>query len=122
MVGVVVGLVAMFSRAVPMAESGGRPDNISAYAGWVPALGALALIAGIATGVVFAILASTVARWDGMKVLDVAGRSMLCGAAAGAIVGFPTMGAPGMGPGVGALIVFTTLTGWLMRHRVSAIT
>ena len=118
--GAAIGFLLMVSRTAPFAESGGRSAYWSAYAAWIPVTSLLFFLTGLATGAAFAMVTATVARSDSLASLGSGQRAMLCGALAGAIVGLPTLFSPGMLPGFVALIIFTAITGWVMRHHAAA--
>jgi len=52
-VGLTIGVLLMFVRVEFMAESGSHPDDLGSYAFWIPVLGVLAIVFGIASGLPF---------------------------------------------------------------------
>jgi hypothetical protein len=95
LIGLIVGVLLMLDRTPPFAESGGRSGSILSYAVWVPATGGLAAALGFLLGLVFAILMGVTEGWrsslaPGPGIVERFGPSVLCGAAAGAIVGLFT--------------------------------
>ncbi len=54
-VGFVLGLLLMFAKAPPFAESGHKPDDVMFYSFWVPICSVLGSMAGLALGTLSAI-------------------------------------------------------------------
>lgn len=62
LVGLAIGVWAMFERVPPMAESGRKPTEFWAYAFWLPIGGTFGALAGCAVGIVMALASAGVRR------------------------------------------------------------
>ena len=94
LVGLVAGILLMLGKALPIAESGVKPDNLSFYAIWIPVMGGGASAFGFILGLVFASCMALTERWRASvearpSVVARYGPRMLCGAIAGGIIGLP---------------------------------
>jgi len=94
LLGVIAGVLFMFGKVVPMAESGGKPSDLSFYSFWIPMLGGAAGVFGFALGLVFSCLMALTEKWRASiearpDVLGRYGPRVLCGAAAGGLVALP---------------------------------
>ena len=62
LVGLAVGVWAMFERVPPMAESGRKPTEVWAYAFWLPIGGTAGTLTGFAVGIVVAVASAGIRR------------------------------------------------------------
>jgi hypothetical protein len=94
LLGVIAGVLMMFGKVPPIAESGGKPSDLSFYSFWIPLLGGATGVFGFALGFVFSCLMALTAKWRAsiearQGVLGRHGPRMLCGAVAGGLVALP---------------------------------
>ena len=122
--GLVVGLLLMLGRTPPFAESGRKPDDVGFYSFWIPVAGVGGAVFGLALGAVFACLMAVSRRWRDEweagpdSVMRHVPR-LLCGAAAGCIVG--AIGGPA-GAVIGAIAGTgsagaSAVSAWMPRRR-----
>jgi hypothetical protein len=106
--GLVLGVLLMLGKALPFAESGSRPDSVSGYFFWIPAVGAGAAAAGLGIGLLFAFLMALTTDWrdslEGDGLVERLGPDVLCGTIAGLIPGL-------MIGGIGGALFFAILGG-----------
>src|SRR5690349_6110287 len=96
-VGLIGGMVLMFSKVPPIAESGAKPADTWFYAFWIPLLGVATGVVGFAMGLLFSILMVLLKNWNKTVETrrDVAGKygpRILCGTVAGALAGLAFIG------------------------------
>jgi hypothetical protein len=113
----IVGVLAMLTRAAPFAESGGTPGDVWDYAGWVPISGLVGIVGGLVTSCAFALAFLALER----LAPDTNGKPRLLVSAvvAGLALGVPWfMGDSLMIFSIALTIGMTTLTAWLMRRTI----
>ena len=62
--GTVFGAFLMFSKTPPIAESGGKPDDVLWYAFWIPVMAIFGSIVGVLFGLV-AVIWFKLREWSG---------------------------------------------------------
>lgn len=103
--GTAFGVMLMVTRTPVFAESGGKPDEISWYAFWVPIFAIGGLVGGAPAGAVYALLTRWSMRWADLSETK---RSVLCGAGAALAVGVFAF------PMLPLLVPLGALTGWVL--------
>ena len=113
----IVGVLAMLTRAAPFAESGGTPGDVWDYAGWVPISGLVGIVGGLVTSCAFAMAFVALERIA--PDLDDKPRLLVSAVVAGLALGVPWfMGTSLMLFSIALTIGMTTLTAWLMRRTI----
>ena len=87
LIGLALGLLFMFDKTPPFAESGGRPGDVWWYSFWVPIGGVLGLFGGVLGGALYAaVMAASRAFPDTAAALTDTRRCLACGAVTGALL------------------------------------
>ena len=94
LLGLVVGIWLMLEKAPPIADSGGKPDNLSFYAFWVPLMSIGLCLFGFVLGFLFSLLMALTERWRAPiearpGFLAQHAPRLLCGAVAGGLIALP---------------------------------
>ncbi len=90
--GAIGGILMMVAKVPPMAESGAKPDNLWFYSFWIPIFALAAAVFGFALGLLFSGLMALTTTWRSSlearpDLLSRFGPRILCGTAAGALLG-----------------------------------
>src|SRR5262245_523813 len=97
MLGTIAGILMMLARVPPIAESGAKPDDLWFYAFWIPIIAVATGVLGLAMGLVFSVLMALSSSWRSPfeakpNVLSRYGPRILCGTAAGTLLGLLLIG------------------------------
>jgi len=119
-VGLTLGVVMMFARVEFMAESGSHPDDLASFAFWIPLVGAVALVFGLASGLPFAILVMTLQKAALTATMSRGLFASLCGAAGGIVASLIFLLEPESYLVALAVLMATgAVSGWLLRNRLT---
>jgi len=96
-VGAIAGILMMLGKVPPIAESGAKPDNLWFYAFWIPIFAVAAGVFGFALGLVFSVLMAMTVSWRASpeakpNLISKFGPRILCGTAAGTLLGLLLIG------------------------------
>jgi len=110
----------MFAKMPFMAESGSKPDDLWSYAFWIPFIGALALLFGIATGLPFGLAVVTLQRLTLTATMPRGLVAALCGSTGGVVASAIFLVEPESYPvALAALVAVGAVSGWLLRNRLA---
>ena len=128
--GLVVGVALMFGKAEVIAESGRKPTELGFYAFWIPLSLSVASVFGLLLGLVFAclmeatnLLLKAIEAKSG--VLTTYGQRLLCGTAAGGLIGWPVTrdrnALIAAGLGLGSAVVSIVINAVQAKRRKSEL-
>ncbi len=95
--GAIAGILMMLGKVPPIAESGRKPDDLWFYAFWIPIFAVAAGVLGFALGLLFSVLMALTSNWRTSleakpDLLSRFGPRILCGTAAGTLLGLLLIG------------------------------